>query len=132
MTGSSAEQRRLPIRSGVASMLCPALSALICSASSANARLRFVVLLRSRAGKAGLELVAQGGQLGQVGVVGEGLAETRLVVAKLGLRDGKVLPDAGAFGAVGVWPGVPAAFRTARGPWCSRESMDWRVVAPSR
>ena len=97
-----------------------------------NARLRFAVLLRSRAGKAGLELVAQGGQLGQVGVVEEGLAEARLVVAKLGLRDGEVLPDAGAFRAVAVWPGVPAAFRTARGPWCSRESMDWRVVAPSR
>ena len=48
--------------------------------------------LRGRFGEAGLELVAQGGQLGQVGVVGEGLAEAGLVVAELAFGDGQVLP----------------------------------------
>ena len=42
---------------------------------------RFGAWLRRRAGKPGLELVAQRSQLGQVGIVGERLAEAGLVVA---------------------------------------------------
>ena len=42
------------------------------------------------------------GQFGQVGVVEERLAQAGLVIAQLGLGDGEVLPDADAFGAVGV------------------------------
>ena len=42
-----------------------------------------------------LELVAKGGQLRQVGLMKEGHAEARLVVAKLSLCDRKLLLDTG-------------------------------------
>ena len=67
-----------------------------------NAWQQFGIRLRGRCGKASLEPVAQRGQFGQNGVVEEGLAEACLVVAKLGLCDGEVLPDAVAFGAAGA------------------------------
>ena len=51
----------------------------------------------------------------------EGLAQAGLVVAKLRLGDGEVLPDAVAFGAVAAGQAF-RAFSTARGPWWSRES----------
>ena len=49
-----------------------------------------------------IEPVTRRGHCGQDGVVDEGLAEPRLVVAQLGFRDGQVLPDTGAFRAVGT------------------------------
>jgi hypothetical protein len=81
-----------------------------------------------RAGKAGLELVTQAGQFGQVGFVSEGLAEPCLIIAKLAFGDGEVLSDAVAFGAVGIghsFQGVQDGTR----PLVSRESVDWRVIA---
>ena len=98
VTGSSAEECFCRSRCGVVSMLCAALSALIFSAS--RKRLAPHRCGSARSGKSGLELVTQAGQFGQVGVVQEGLAEPGLVVAKLGLGDGEVLPDTFAFGAV--------------------------------
>ena len=102
VTGSSAEDCFCRARCGVASMLWAAFSALIRSASSETLGRAFAAWLRRLAGKPGLELVAQGGQFGQIGVVEEGLAQAGLVVAKLGFGDGEVLPDAVAFGAVAV------------------------------
>lgn len=65
-------------------------------------RLGVVVVRLGRCGKPGLELVPQSGQLGQIGVVREGLTEAGLLVSQLRFRDGKVLPDTSAVGAVGV------------------------------
>ncbi len=81
-------------------MVCAALSALIRSASSATVGGASAPCSGSRSGKAGLELVAQGGQLGQVGVVEEGRAEAGLVVAELGFGKRQVLPHAVTFRAV--------------------------------
>ena len=53
-------------------MVCAALRALIRSASSATLGRRFAALLWDSAGEAGLELVAQDRQFGQVSIVGEG------------------------------------------------------------
>ncbi len=54
-----------------------------------------------RTGKAGLELVTQGGQFQQVGIKGKRLTELCLVVAQLGFGNGDVLPHMVAFRAVG-------------------------------
>src|SRR5271166_311354 len=67
-----------------------------------NARSLLVVQLMSRTGKAPFELVPQAGQFGQVGVVVERLAEAFPVIAQLRLGYGKILPDAVAFGVVGI------------------------------
>ena len=67
-----------------------------------NARPFLFPWLLGRTGKAGLELVTQGGQFGQVSIVRERLAQSGLIVAKLRLRDSEVSLDAVAFGAVAV------------------------------
>src|SRR5437870_1493560 len=66
-----------------------------------NARPRFRARLRVRAGKAGLELVAQGGQRRKIGVVKKGLAQPCLVVTQLGFRNGQVLPGTGTVRLLG-------------------------------
>ena len=91
-----------PTRWGAGLDVFAALIALICSASSETLGPSSFPGFMGRAGKAGLELVTQGGQFGQVGIVRERLAEPCLVVAKLGFGDGEVLPDAVAFGAVAI------------------------------
>ena len=73
--------------------------------------------IEGRAGKAGLELVAQRGQFGQVGVVREGLAQAGLVVAKLRFRDSEISPDAVAFWGRSQPASRSSALTTARGPW---------------
>jgi hypothetical protein len=65
-----------------------------------NVRLRIGPRLCSRTGKARLQLVPQGGELGQVGGMREGHPHAGLVIVQLTLGDGEVLPDAGAAGAV--------------------------------
>ena len=67
-----------------------------------NARPFLFPWLLGRAGKASLELVTQGGQFGQVGIVRKRLAQSGLIVAKLRLGDSEVSLDAVAFGAVAV------------------------------
>ena len=98
-----------------------------------NAWQWFAPWLRSLAGKPGLELVTKDGQLGEIIVVEEGGAQPRLVVSELGLGNGKVLPNAVAIGAAAAsqsFQGVQDGL--TRGPWCSRESADCRMTAPSK
>ena len=131
VTGSSAEECFCRARCGVASMLWRSLERLDLLGQFGNARPLFVVRLMGRCGKPGLELVTQAGQFGQVGVVEEGLAQPGLVVAKLRLGDGEVLPDADAFGAVAVGQAFQGVQDGTRSLVVPRESV-CRVVAPSR
>ena len=102
VTGSSAEDCFCRTRCGVASMLCAALSALIRSASSETLGPASLPGSWAVPESPALSWSRKAGQFGQVGVVGEGLAEAGLVVAELDFGDGEVLPDAVAFGAVAV------------------------------
>ena len=83
-------------------MLCAALIALICSDSSETLGPSCFPGSWGRAGKAGLELVTQGGQFGQVSIVRKRLAQSGLIIAKLRLRDLEVSLDAVAFGAIAI------------------------------
>ena len=62
--------------------------------------------LRCCAGQAGLELVAQGGEALQVGGVGKGLPNSRLVVAELALGDAPLAAGGGASIPVAVGEAV--------------------------
>lgn len=67
-----------------------------------NTRPFFSSLLLSRAGKAGLELVTQARQFGQVSFMAEWLTEPCLIITKLAFGDGEVLPDFSTGRPVGV------------------------------
>ena len=100
--GSSAEECFCRSRWGVASMRVGGLESLDLLGQFGNARPFLFPWLLGRAGKAGLELVTQGGQFGQVGIVRKRLAQSGLIVAKLRFGDSEVSLDAVAFGAVAV------------------------------
>ena len=100
--GSSAEECFCRSRWGVASMRVRGLESLDLLGQFGNARPFLFPWLLGRTGKAGLELVTQGGQFGQVGIVRKRLAQSGLIIAKLRLRDSEVSLDAVAFGAVAV------------------------------
>ena len=64
--------------------------------------------------------------------MGEGTAAAGVVIAELGLRRSPGPPPWRRIGPRKLPASRSRALSTARGPWWSRDSMAWRVTAPSR
>ena len=87
--------------------------------------------LRGRFGEGGLELVAEAGELGQVGVVGEGLPQAGLIVPELAFGDGEVLPGCRSLGVVSAGQAVESIEHGPRAVSVAGKHGA-AVVAPSR